>query len=234
MKSHLRLLDLFCGAGGAAVGYHRAGFDEIVGVDNRPMPRYPFTFVLADALEYAIAHGQDFDVIHASPPCQKFTKYKNTRPQLVNLYPDHIEPIRTRLLQHGVPWVIENVPGSPLQKPLILCGSMFGLDVQRHRLFESSELLMPPQRCNHKFWPQTPRYPGGRSKERGGPRILVRRTCEIGRWNIPLWLQSQAMGIDWMTLEELSEAIPPTYTECIGRQLVKQFTRFHSGTSLGV
>ena len=212
----MKLLDLFCGAGGAAMGYHRAGFDEIVGVDIEPQPNYPFEFVQADAMTYPLA---DFDLIHASPPCQAFTKYKNARPDLSTRYPDLIAPIRKRLLRDaGGVWVIENVVGSPLKDYVTLCGSMFGLDVRRHRLFESSVLLLTPD-CDHTIWPPN-RFPGGRSRERGNARVLCRNTVEVGRWNITLDTQNRAMGIDWMTLKELSQAVPPAYTEWIGKQIL--------------
>lgn len=217
----MRLLDLFCGAGGAATGYYRAGFTEIVGVDVKPQPHYPFTFVQDDALEYLAAHGHEFDVIHASPPCQAFTKYKNlgNRRDLPSRYPDLVAKVRKGLEQTLRTWVIENVEGSPLQSHLVLCGSMFGLDVRRHRVFESNVMLFKPSSCDHSIWPPN-RFPGGRSRERGGPRVLVRGTVEVGKWNIPLAIQSAAMGIDWMKLTELSEAIPPAYTEFIGKQLL--------------
>ena len=141
----MRLLDLFCGAGGAAVGYHRAGFDDITGVDIKPMPRYPFEFVQGDALEYVIEHGAEFDVIHASPPCQAYSvetpiKYKHT-------HPDLIEPTRKALEKVGKPYIIENVSGarSKLYRSVMLCGTMFGLNIWRHRYFETWPLfLMSP------------------------------------------------------------------------------------------
>jgi DNA (cytosine-5)-methyltransferase 1 len=211
-----RLLDLFCGAGGAAVGYHRAGFD-VVGVDLWPQPNYPFEFVQGDALT-AYALGE-FDAIHASPPCQAFTAYKRTG--IVGWYPDLISETRTRLQDAGVPYVIENVVGAPLEDPLLLCGSMFDLDVQRHRLFESNVPLEPPVwPCRHKIWAPD-RYPGGRSVERTGKSTgLVRACVEVGSWDIPFAVQQAAMGVDWMTLEELSEAVPPAYTQHIGGQLL--------------
>jgi DNA (cytosine-5)-methyltransferase 1 len=214
-----RLLDLFCGAGGCAVGYERAGFD-VVGVDIVPQPRYPFEFIQADALELLRALPvADFDAIHASPPCQAFTAYQRTGN--VGEYPDLIQPARDLLNATGLPWVMENVTGAPLKDPLLLCGSMFDMDIQRHRLFESNVRLEPPVwPCRHKLWGPD-RFPGGRSKERtGSSRGLVRGTVEIGSWDIPLAAQQAAMGIDWMTLEELSEAIPPAYTEHLGRSLL--------------
>lgn len=208
-----KLLDLFCGAGGAAMGYHRAGF-EVIGVDNKPQPHYPFEFHQADALTYPL---EGYDAYHASPPCQAFTKYKNNRKDLPDRYPNLIPAVREHL--GGETYVMENVVGAPLKSPITLCGSMFGLDIQRHRLFELTfPILTPP--CNHSMW-QPNRFPGGRSRERGNARVLCRGTVEIGRWNIPLKTQNKAMGIDWMKLEELSEAIPPAYTEYIGKYLLE-------------
>jgi len=146
----LRLLDLFCCSGGAGVGYHRAGFD-VVGVDIDHQEEYPFEFVQGNALEYVKEHGHKFDVIHASPPCQHFTKYKNCRKDIAERYEDLIQPTRDVLQASGKPYVMENVVGSPLLAPITLCGSMFGLDVRRHRLFESNMELTPPK-CDHTVW----------------------------------------------------------------------------------
>jgi DNA (cytosine-5)-methyltransferase 1 len=144
-----RLLDLFCGAGGAAMGYHRAGFD-VVGVDVNPQPRYPFEFVQADALTYPL---EGFDAIHASPPCQPWTRKTPTWGRARVHYPDHpqlIEPTRDRLHASGLPYVIENVVGAPLRAQVMLCGSMFGLRIQKHRLFEGNwPLPFPPASCYH-------------------------------------------------------------------------------------
>ena len=213
----MRLLDLFCCSGGAGVGYHRAGFD-VVGVDIDHQEEYPFEFVQGNALEYVKEHGHKFDVIHASPPCQHFTKYKNCRKDIAERYEDLIQPTRDVLQASGKPYVMENVVGSPLLAPITLCGSMFGLDVRRHRLFESNMELTPPK-CDHTVW-EPNRYPGGRSRERGHARVLCRGTVEVGRWNIPIATQQAAMGIDWITdLRKLSEAIPPAYTRFIGEQM---------------
>jgi DNA (cytosine-5)-methyltransferase 1 len=218
-----RLLDLFCGAGGAAVGYHRAGF-EVVGVDIKPQPRYPFTFIQADVLEWMDVEIQAparFQAIHASPPCQLFTAYQRTGN--VGEHPDLIAETRDLLDEIGLPYVIENVEGAPLIYPVMICGTMFDppMEIQRHRLFETNWPLDPPMwPCRHKLNGRD-RYPGGRSKSRtGSSRGKVRATIEIGSWDIPKPIQSHAMGIDWMTLEELSEAIPPAYTEFIGAQLL--------------
>jgi DNA (cytosine-5)-methyltransferase 1 len=199
-----KLLDLFCGAGGAAMGYHRAGFD-VVGVDIKPQPRYPFEFHRADALTFAL---DGFDAIHASPPCQVFTAYRRRGQGVGDDYLDLIAPIRDRLAATGRPYIIENVYGAPLgHEVTMLCGSGFGLDVRRHRYFEASFPLLGVG-CVHGW--QRPRFAQATN------RANRRRTVEVGVWRIPLEVQQRAMGIDWMPLEELTEAIPPAYTEHIG------------------
>ncbi len=204
--SPARVLDLFCGAGGAAMGYHQAGF-EVVGVDIKPQPNYPFEFHHADAMTFPL---DGFDAIHASPPCQSFTAYRRKGRGVGDGYPNLIPAVREQLRASGRPYVIENVPGSPLDNPVQLCGTSFGLDVQRHRLFETSWPLMVPP-CNHGR--NRPRFPGATN------RANRRRTVEVGVWRIPLETQRAAMGIGWMTLEELSEAIPPEFTRYLGEQL---------------
>ncbi len=206
----MRLLDLFSGAGGSAVGYHRAGF-EVVGVDHRPQPHFPFAFVQADALEYLAEHGREFDVIHASPPCQAYSAATVMHPRE---YPRLIDPLRGLLLAAHRPYVIENVMGAPLLEPIVLCGLMFGLKVFRHRLFESNLFLMQP--------PHTPH--GNRRIGRDGYCCVVasgdagkgRKVNALHRRKVT-W--EAAMGIDWMTKTELTQAIPPAYTEFVGRQL---------------
>lgn len=212
----MRLLDLFCGAGGAAMGYHRAGF-TVTGIDINPQPNYPFEFWQADATKVPLG---GFDAIHASPPCQAFTAYR--RAGNVGEYPDLVDEIRGRLTRWGGPYAIENVVGAPLNDPVLICGTMFDppMEIQRHRLFEANWDLEPPMwPCRHKL-NGPDRYPGGRSVPRTGVSTgLVRRTVEVGSWDIPKAKQDEAMGIDWMTLPELSESIPPAYTEFIGYQL---------------
>ena len=208
-----RLLDLFCGAGGAAVGYHRAGFTEIVGVDHKPMPRYPFEFVQADALEYLREHGQEFDVIHASPPCQAYSRSRNNG--AAKPCPMLVPDVRACLQQTGRPWVIENVEGAPLHFPVLICGAYFGLgiagyDLPRHRLFESSHLIMVPP-CQHRRGRTIGIYGGGTNQA---------HRQKLGR-NIREAEKRSAMGIDWMTRKELTQAIPPAYTEWIGRRLLE-------------
>jgi len=211
-----RLLNLFCGAGGAAVGYHRAGFD-VTGVDNTAQPNYPFEFHQMDANDALLvltmdagAYSKRFHAIHASPPCQAFTAYRRRGEGVGDGYPDLIDVVREQLKDSDLPYVIENVPGSPLRNHLQLCGTSFGLDVRRHRWFESNIAMLAPA-CDHD---KPCRFPQATNRTR------LRRTVEIGVWRIPLDVQQRAMGINWMTLPELTEAIPPAYTEHIGAQLL--------------
>ncbi len=201
MKKH-RILDLFCCAGGASAGLVRAGFD-VVGVDIEPQPEYSFTFVQGNALAYPL---DGFDGIWASPPCQGFTAYKR-RPGHVRPRENLIPETRARLIASGLPYIIENVEGAPLENPVTLCGSMFGLDVRRHRLFETS-FPLPQLACNHAR--QTPRFACATN------RVNLRKTVEVGVYRIPLAVQRAAMGIDWMSLGKLSQAIPPAYSEWLG------------------
>jgi DNA (cytosine-5)-methyltransferase 1 len=207
----LRLLDLFCGAGGAAMGYHRAGF-EVVGVDIAPQPHYPFEFVQADALEYPLA---EFDAIHASPPCQHYAGITALTGK-PDEHPDLIAPVRERLRGTGVPYVIENVEGARRKmRALPLCGSSFGLDVRRHRYFETNWLLLVP-RCSHHL--QQPRFRSLDKRGSGVSRVVGvhGHVNYAGEGEI----RARAMGIDWMTQDELVEAIPPAYTEFIGKALL--------------
>lgn len=217
----MRLLDLFCGAGGCAVGYARAGFTDIVGVDIKPQPRYPFAFVQADALEVLtlLVRGcgitgraltlNDFDAIHASPPCQRYTVARTIHAS-GDRHPDLVEPCRELLDASGLPWVMENVVGSPLVNPVTLCGLAFGLRVIRHRLFESSIMLMVPP---HKPHPKhlttgtvTAKRGGRGNGYSTGESGLV---CVAGN-NFVKAAGATAMGIDWMTdRKELANAIPP-------------------------
>jgi len=202
----MRALDLFCGAGGASQGLADAGF-EVVGVDLEPQPGYPFQFVQANALGYPL---EGFDLIWASPPWQRFTAYRR-RPNHVRARANLIPKIRRRLAAAGVPYVIENVPGAPLKNPATLCGSAFGLDVRRHRCFETSFPVDEPGCSHHR---QKPRFPPATN------RTNLRSTVEVGVWRIPLETQQRAMGIDWMSREELSQAIPPAYSRYIAGQCI--------------
>lgn len=205
-----RLLDLFCGGGGASMGYHRAGFD-VVGVDLEDhSENYPFEFHRADALTYPL---EGFDAIHASPPCQRFSAASVCRPGLAETYPDLIEPIRKRLKSSGALYVIENVPRAPLENPTLLCGQMFGLDLFRHRLFESN-VELPFMLHGHSKIGSKAGYIGGKHGWRPGRIISVAGNCA------PIAESKRAMGIDWMSRRELAEAIPPAYTEWIGKHLL--------------
>jgi len=197
----LRILDLFCGAGGATKGYQRAGF-YVVGVDIKPQPHYcGDEFHQADALTYSL---DGFDVIHASPPCQHYSTMTHIHKNK-NLHPDLIDKVRNLLQITGKIFVIENVIGSKLKTPIMLCGTSFGLRIAKHRLFEINPklyFLMPP--CQHEniYDP----YHGG--EEARGERTKL----------------AEAIGIDFfMTRPEVREAIPPAYTEWIGKQLIKYF-----------
>lgn len=224
----MRLLDLFCGAGGAAVGYHRAGFTEIVGVDIKPQPHYPFTFVQADALEFVKSFGAGFDVIHASPPCQAYSygrNYNHLAYVKRRAHLEMIEPTRKCLLKIGRAYVIENVQGASramkFTMTLTLCGTSFGLRVQRHRLFESNYLLMLPQSpCRHA--PMDIRVRRKRCDYLLAYRdVVTAKGVKVRRPPFcPVSEGRKAMGIDWMTSAELGEAIPPAYTEFIGRQVL--------------
>lgn len=208
-----RLLDLFCGAGGAAMGYHRAGFD-VVGIDLVPQPSYPFKFVRADALAILSDKWEalTFDAIHASPPCQAFTVYRNNRAHVRSNHPNHIPRVRELLQDLDLPYVIENVPGAPLIDPIRLCGTSFGIPVRRHRLFESNvPLLAVP--CNHGAFTER-RYPGSSNRPNG------RTVCNVGEYRVPLADQREAMQMPWADLYGLSQAVPPVFTEHIGRQLL--------------
>ena len=204
-----RLLDLFCGAGGAAVGYHRAGFD-VVGVDIKPQPHYPFEFHQADALTFPL---DGFDAIHASPPCQAYTSMRRLGKNAGRDAPELVEPTRARLIVSGRPWVMENVVGSPLLNPLRLCGSSFGLGVRRHRLFESSGLIFGLP-CRHDLQPEPVAVYGDHPQQPGDKTYRVRRARTLAEGQA-------AMGIDWMPWRPLTQAVPPAYTEWIGARLLR-------------
>lgn len=207
------LLDLFCGGGGAAMGYHQAGFD-VVGVDLEPQPDYPFEFEKADALEVLddlidamrCEIRPDCQAIHASPPCQQFTRAKHLRDAQGGETKalDLLEPTRSRLRRLGIPYVIENVPGAPMHG-VTLCGSQFGLMVRRHRVFESN-VYVPAKVCKHK--------------EQGRPvgvyHVMGDDIPKGGKTASTLDEGQRAMGIDWLPWDSLKEAIPPAYTRWVG------------------
>lgn len=219
-----KLLDLFCKAGGCSVGYARAGF-EVVGVDIEHQPNYPFEFHQMDAIEFLKTQDlSEFDVIHASPPCQKYSVIKHLGKARNGSYENHvdlIETVRELLIKFGRPYVIENVVGAPLLNPIVLCGSSFNLKVYRHRIFECNIMLFQPIHKKHQD--KTPNAGNGISPKgfisvcgTGGVRGMdSKEILEYWRY---------AMDIDWMNRKELAQAIPPAYTEYIGKQLMEVVT----------
>lgn len=214
------LIDLFCKAGGAAKGYHDAGFD-VVGVDWNPQPNYPYPFHRADVWSLTPRFFIGADAVHASPECQGYTLLRHAKGAKGR--PREIARIRAMLQGLGLPYVIENVMGAKADmiEPIKLCGSMFGLgaqghQLQRHRLFESNIAISAPAPCRHTK-PVIGVY-GGHARNRA--------EGAGGRGTKDVWIgghsraASQALGIDWMTLDELSEAIPPAFTEHLGSQLL--------------
>lgn len=215
MEEKERVLDLFCGAGGASVGLHRAGF-EVVGVDNVPQPNYPFIFIQADALEVDL---DGFDAYWASPPCQCYSfaarRWRNNGTE----YPDLIEETRERLLETSKPFIIENVVGAPLRKDIVLCGEMFSLKVIRHRIFELHRFNAPqPKHKKHKglvkdgYYVTVAGHGGNDSKH---------NYCKLNglenKTKLEVW--SHAMGIKWMSQKELTQAVPPAYSHYIAKFL---------------
>jgi len=203
------------------MGYHQAGF-RVVGVDINPQPHYPFEFRQGDAIEYIYAHGHEFDLIHASPPCQV---YSVTSALSTGNHPDLVEPTRRALQAVGRPYVIENVPGAPLENPLMLCGTMFDLRVIRHRLFETSPVIWwPPAQCRH--------IGRASSAGRGGKNGYLPGTLENFAYITVIGNDyiaddgRRAMGIDWLPKNRLSQAIPPAYTKWIGEQMA-EYLRTH-------
>lgn len=231
MNQRPLLLDLFCGAGGAAMGYYRAGFD-IVGVDINPQPNYPFDFIQGDAIEYLKGEidllwlGQPYGpyaTIHASPPCQRYTALAKGNNANAHEYPDLVEPVRGLLDETGLPYVIENVPGAPIRDDVALCGLMFRLRVFRHRRFELGgwKLDDTPDHPPHKGH----RVAGWRHGEKHEGDMVAVYGDGGGKGSIVEW--QEAMGIDWTDVRvEIAEAIPPAYTEYIGKGLIeKGFTK---------
>ena len=213
------MLDAFGGAGGAGMGYYRAGFD-VIGIDKDFHPDYPFPMVIGDAMHYLTDAKwmSMFDAAHASPPCPRYSLA--TPAENREDHPDLVPPVREALVAWGGPWVIENVPGAPLRHPLVLCGSSFGLRVRRHRLFESDVFLMGPS-CNHRAQ-GTPVGVYGQhadKKQHFRPGTTLSRAVKA----TSVADAQDAMGIDWMNdWSDLADAIPPAYTEHIGAQLIEQ------------
>lgn len=197
------------------MGYYRAGFD-VIGVDIKPQPDYPFEFKQLDAL-HTLRCGLRPQIVaaHASPPCQRYTSLAAGNNANADQYPDHVDDVRELLIATGLPYVIENVPNAPLRSPVTLCGEMFGLNVIRHRAFESSALLMQPEHLPHRG-----RVAGYRHGEWfNGPYFAVYGDGG-GKGTVAQW--QAAMGIDWTdNRKSIAEAIPPAYTEYVGEQLLQ-------------
>jgi DNA (cytosine-5)-methyltransferase 1 len=213
MGVYMKLLDLFCGVGGASVGYAQAGF-EVHGVDLKHGKRYPFTYLRADVLDVLRDDEfmQQFDVIHASPPCQthSITQHLRNAQGKTTSKVDLIPQTREALVASGKPYIIENVPGSPLIDPIQLCGSSFGLKVRRHRLFESN-MPLKGSVCNHKLQGRPIGVYGSLRDEipNGGKTAA---TIDEAR---------DAMGMPWAIWTELVEAIPPAFTQYLGGQVAR-------------
>jgi DNA (cytosine-5)-methyltransferase 1 len=214
----MKLLDLFCGAGGAAMGYYRAGFTHIVGIDIKPQPRYPFKFIQADALQPPVDLTR-FDFIHASPPCQGYSVMRNLPWLRHKKYPLLIEPTREMLAATGRPYAIENVMGAKLDANW-LCGGMFGLPFFRHRFFETNWLWLAPAHPPHIAVIQRGRGLQNRANKiahgNGAQRVGVNVGHAAG-----VGVAREAMQIDWMRRDELNQAIPPAYTEWIGKRIIE-------------
>jgi DNA (cytosine-5)-methyltransferase 1 len=225
----LKLLDLFCGAGGASMGYYRAGF-EVEGVDIEPQPHYPFKFYQADALTFPL---EGYDAYHASPPCQGYSIMLNLPWLRGKVYPKLIPAVRTLFVVTDKPYVIENVTGARYRQSLpeglqagYLCGQMFGLPIFRHRYFETNFAWFQPGHPKHEGHIRDGRKLGGRARE-----IVVRRTgqtygfdrpeCAVGHAAMAGIVARKALGTEWMNRDEASQAIPPAYTEYIGKYLLR-------------
>lgn len=213
MSTKPRMLGLFCSAGGACVGYARAGF-EVRGVDIEPQPRYPYEFRQADAFEYLAAHGHEFDVVSASPMCRDHTPLTSVAGTTGTEW--QVTATREALIELGKPFVIENVMTAPLRHEgsIVLCADNLGLRTVRHRRFEPGGGLVLTQPAHH---PHRARTATSRRRERWDQGWHVSITGDVGTYVGP-----EALGIDWMTGDELSQAIPPAMTELIGRQILPQ------------
>lgn len=228
-----RMLDTYCKAGGAGMGYKWAGF-EVVGVDHDPQPNYPFEFHQSDALDYISEHWRGFDAIHASPPCQRYSAI--TPEANRKNHPDLLGPTRDLLRSIGLPYAIENVPGAPMRDFFVLCGTMFGLEtpcgaqLQRHRWFEANWDIGLIPCCDHKTSRRVVTVTGTGAPNRHLRRVITVTGSTPQRQVVHNRLRETftaedariAMGIHWMRRDELSQAIPPEYTRFIGQRLLTE------------
>jgi DNA (cytosine-5)-methyltransferase 1 len=213
-----RLLDLFCGAGGAAMGYHRAGF-EVVGVDIKPQPHYPFEFHQADALTYPL---EGFDACHASPPCQYYTRLRHLPWLKGRVYWRSVPPVISIFQKLTKPWVIENVEDCwDMPDSVIICGASLGLSLYRHRRILTNFPLLQYPHQKHKFVIEAGR--AALAKRHHGTQGFIRENNRntIAGHHGNTAKSREVMGIDWMNQLELSQAIPPAYTEYIGKYLMQ-------------
>lgn len=232
------LLDLFCCEGGASAGYVRAGF-EVLGVDIAPQKRYPYRFLQADALgflQWLMDSGaiRQFAAVHASPPCQHESTLKS---MVTHYYPDLLAPTRDALVkmgkETGIPWIVENVATAAMHQGIQICGTALGLNVRRHRRFDSSHLLYGPGRCKHDL-DNINVYGHNAWNYR-------KRSEEYRHWHrhnanqcpVPKVVAATAFEAEWMTLHGLAECIPPAYTEFLGRQLLAVITSDERGNDDG-
>lgn len=226
-----RILDMYCGDGGAAMGYHQAGF-EVVGVDIRERHRFPFRYVQGSVLKLRPAWiRKNFQAVHASPPCQAHTTLKSMHGEAGEYHhKDYLPETRELLEDLGLPYIIENVPGAPLIDPVQLCGSAFGLALRRHRLFEAGGgLELEGSGCEHKWQNRHKVYNVASYRDGAGRRDHASGTIGVygggqglGEGEVTLW--KVAMGIDWMGKEGLAQAIPPAYTRYLGKQVLAQLS----------
>lgn len=226
-----KLLDLYCKAGGAGMGYHRAGFD-VTGVDIEPQKHYPFTFIQGDAIHYLLTYGHLYDAFHASPPCLFASKSTSIAKSRGKVYPDLIPATRAAMSLYKIPSIMENVPGAIMRPDIIMRGTMFNLKVLRKRIFEINNCFIlqpgiPPKKGTVKAGDYSSVFGKGswkKSKADDMPKHALNTVRET--WAF-------AMGIDWyMNETELAEAIPPAYTEYIGKQLINylQYQKQHNDT----
>ena len=214
MSKKYKLLDLFCGGGGCSTGYMQAGF-EVVGVDLRSQPNYPYKMYRGDALEFLCKHGKEFDAIHASPPCQAHTKLAAIARKNQGIYhPDLIPATRELLEDSNRPYVIENVVGAPINDPLVLCGTMFGLKLYRHRLFETTFYVPAPLHPKHV----------NRCISRGAARPTKDQWYTVTGHFAGVEEVGRIMGLPHLGQRELAQAIPPAYTKYIGKYLLQHLS----------